>query len=222
MLGVFCQLLQLSKSFGPGYLPERSAPGETFENLRTEIKNPASSAGPIRLQTSTSGFARCSTEYYPVFVTGLTPSPERARLNRDRPLTLSTSRTAWEYNSFSRSVKRPLKFAEFRSVGISDLVEIRCRRDFSSIPKFKETHGKNETAECDCARPSRFIDKRLLALIRFRGPSFYFASAEGSAGAGSAGSPAFALDVPTAGTSRLDSAATAGTCCIDLDCSRLR
>jgi hypothetical protein len=167
MLGVFCQLLQLSKSFGPGYLPERSAPGETFENLRTEIKNPASSAGPIRLQTSTSGFARCSTEYYPVFVTGLTPSPERARLNRDRPLTLSTSRTAWEYNSFSRSVKRPLKFAEFRSVGISDLVEIRCRGDFLRFKKFKETHGKNETAECDCARPSRFIDKRLVALIRF-------------------------------------------------------
>jgi len=137
MLGVFCQLLQLSKSFGPGYFPERSAPGETFENLRTEIKNPASSAGPIRLQTSTSGFARCSTEYYPVFVTGLTPSPERARLNRDRPLTLSTSRTAWEYNSFSLSVKRPLKFAEFRSVGISDLVEIRCRGDFPSIPKIQ-------------------------------------------------------------------------------------
>jgi hypothetical protein len=37
-----------------------------------KIKNPASSAGPIRLQTSTSGFARCSTRDYPVFVTDLT------------------------------------------------------------------------------------------------------------------------------------------------------
>ena len=45
----FCQLLQLSKSFGPGYRPEHSAPGGTSENFRTEIKNPASSAGPIRL-----------------------------------------------------------------------------------------------------------------------------------------------------------------------------
>jgi hypothetical protein len=40
MLGVFCQLLQLSKSFGPGYLPERSAPGETFENLPNRNKKP--------------------------------------------------------------------------------------------------------------------------------------------------------------------------------------
>jgi len=47
----FCQLLQLSKSFGPGYRPERPAPGGTSEKFRTEIKNPASSAGPIRLQT---------------------------------------------------------------------------------------------------------------------------------------------------------------------------
>jgi len=29
----FCQLLQLSKSVGPGYRPERSAPGGTFEKL---------------------------------------------------------------------------------------------------------------------------------------------------------------------------------------------
>jgi hypothetical protein len=36
----FCQLLQLSKSFGPGHRPERSAPGGTFENLRTENKKP--------------------------------------------------------------------------------------------------------------------------------------------------------------------------------------
>jgi hypothetical protein len=30
----------LSKSFGPEYCPERSAPGGTFENLRTENKKP--------------------------------------------------------------------------------------------------------------------------------------------------------------------------------------
>jgi len=42
------------------------------KHFEPKIKNPASSAGPIRLQTSTSGFARCSTRDYPVFVTDLT------------------------------------------------------------------------------------------------------------------------------------------------------
>src|SRR5690242_21697839 len=49
-------------------------PAERPKILRTEIKNPASSAGPIR-PPQANGFARCSTEYYPVFVTGLTSSP---------------------------------------------------------------------------------------------------------------------------------------------------
>ena len=35
-----CQLLQLSKSATPGYRPGRSAPGETFEDFRSENKKP--------------------------------------------------------------------------------------------------------------------------------------------------------------------------------------
>jgi hypothetical protein len=35
-----CQLLQLSKSFGPGHCPERSAPGGTFENFSNRNKKP--------------------------------------------------------------------------------------------------------------------------------------------------------------------------------------
>src|SRR5260370_41466316 len=51
----------------------------------------------------------------------------------------------------------------------------------------------------------------------------YLASAAGSVGGGSAGSPAFALDcVAAAGTACLDSAAIAGTCCVERDWSRLR
>jgi hypothetical protein len=36
----FCQLLQLSKNFGPEHCPKRSAPGGTFEYVRTENKKP--------------------------------------------------------------------------------------------------------------------------------------------------------------------------------------
>jgi hypothetical protein len=56
------------------WVPPRAS--RAWRNVRKhfepKIKNPASSAGPIRLQTSTSGFARCSTRDYPVFVTDLT------------------------------------------------------------------------------------------------------------------------------------------------------
>jgi hypothetical protein len=50
-LRVFCQLLQLSKSFGLGYRPRAFRAWRSVRISRTEIKNPASSAGPIRLHT---------------------------------------------------------------------------------------------------------------------------------------------------------------------------
>src|SRR5689334_23326048 len=89
----FCQLLQLSKSFGPGYRPERSAPGGTFEKLSNRNKKPGVErrANPPANKRA-SGFARCSTEYYPVFVTGLTSSP-RGLDETHRPYDSSTSRT---------------------------------------------------------------------------------------------------------------------------------
>ncbi len=87
-----CQLLQLSKSFGPGYRPERSAPGGTFENLRTEIKNPASSAGPIRLHTERKRLRAMLDSVLSGIRNWPHSSPERARSNSSSPDS-GTSRT---------------------------------------------------------------------------------------------------------------------------------
>ncbi len=50
-----------------------------------KIKNPASSAGPIRLHIRAQAASRDARLNYPVFVTSLTSSPERARQNASSP-----------------------------------------------------------------------------------------------------------------------------------------
>jgi hypothetical protein len=79
-LGVLASFFSCQRALALGAAQSVPRPAERPKIIRTEIKNPASSAGPIRLSIRTSGFARCSTRYYPVFVTNLTSSPERARL----------------------------------------------------------------------------------------------------------------------------------------------
>jgi len=80
------------KELRPWEPPRAFRARRNVRKFSNQIKNPASSAGPIRLRMNASGFARCSTQYYPVFVADLTSSP-RGLDKTHPPLDSRTSRT---------------------------------------------------------------------------------------------------------------------------------
>jgi hypothetical protein len=105
------------------------------KHFEPKIKNPASSAGPIRLQTSTSGFARSSTRDYPVFVKSLTSSPRGLDEKTSSPGNRVAGPT--KYSSFFESVKRRLQFCQTEAVGNPKLVEILAQPQSRALPKLQ-------------------------------------------------------------------------------------
>src|SRR5260370_28497349 len=109
MLRVFASFFSCQRASALGTAQSVPRPAERSKTFEPKTKNPASSAGPIR-PPQANGFARCSTQDYPLFVTGLTSSPERARFKLDIP---SLSALAGQGGSiaFSQTASRVLSGA---------------------------------------------------------------------------------------------------------------
>ena len=119
---------------------------------------------------------------YPVFVTCLTSSPERARLKLDSPLTLSSGRTAKKYSSFFNSVKRPftvllnsrlwesgalwkfspgLIYSAAYPTGHHRIVGFKCRRNAHWIHDIREKMSAKKERPRTIVLGRRFLDQLL-------------------------------------------------------------
>jgi len=112
-------LIQLSKNLF-------SAPGGVSRFLgtpacysRQKTKNPASSAGSIR-HSLPGEFTRCSTAFYPVFVSDLTADLRQIRWP---PVLPGRRRAICEYSRFPGRVKRPVAPFSLRLCKIHTPVE---------------------------------------------------------------------------------------------------